>query len=587
MALSAVALAQSDYYYYDSDGSHINLNVFDSLVAVRFAPSHGGTAQAFASEQPLLVDNSDFEFIGNRTYVFRVESGYSIAQAMSELRSQESVAMVNPVAYNRYGDRWKMNNRLLVTYLESTSLYEIDSLESVFGLDRAEVIDDSLKAFALDYNQTTQFDITKLARDYFNTGLCLAVEPVITFVAYPASTDPYYPNQYQLDNVGQNGGTLDADIDWSESNLYQRALVSYPTVAVIDAGFESDHEDLAGNWSVWSYDAAGEIVGQSPTDRYPWNECSGVFSHCWHGTAVLGILKAATDNVIGLAGVEDRPFVMPIKIIDASGNTSGQAIYLGFRWARYNGNAKVICLTWNFPGYVSPSLNNLLKSCYDAGKAIVVATGNDGEVDYPANSPYVLAVGMSDRNDDFVPGSGVGSELDVIAPGKNVWTLDLMGDAGLSPALYNCDGNPNYMCNVTGTSFAAPLVTGVIAKMFIANPGFNNQSAEHIYEIIRHSADREPYGGGDGRVNDLVGWGRVNADRAVMTVTRGDVNNDGQLNVSDAVFIVAHIFGGGPVPVTNPGVADANCSGGISISDAVFIIAFIFGGGPDPRLCIG
>ncbi len=226
LALSLTSVsAQSDFYYYNLDGSPINLNVFDSLVAVRFDPSHREDARAFALEQSLLVDNSDFEFVGNRTHIFRIEPGYSLAQAMSELRSQENVTMVNPVAHNRYGDRWKMSNQLLVTYLQSTDQAQIDSLELVFGLDRAEVLDEKLKAFVLDYNMKTQSDITKIARDYFNTGLCLAVEPAMSFVAYPASLDPYHEFQYQLDNVGVEGGTVDADVDWSESNLHQRALV--------------------------------------------------------------------------------------------------------------------------------------------------------------------------------------------------------------------------------------------------------------------------------------------------------------------------------------------------------------------------
>ncbi len=594
LASAAVVSAQSDYYYYDSDGTPIYLDVFDSLVAVRFDPSHGGTAQSFSIEQPMLVDDVEFEFIGNRTHIFRIEPGISLAQAMFGLRLQQDVAMVNPVAYNRYGGRWKMNNQLLVTYNQSSAQYEIDTLEISFGVSRVEVIDDSLRMVVLDYNQTTPFDITKIARDYFNTGLCLAVEPVITFAAYPASNDPYYSLQYQLDNVGQEGGTVDADIDWSESDLYQGPSMTYPVVALIDGGFEQIHEDLPTPWYTWPYDATGELVDQTPPDNDPWNECTGSDPTCWHGTAVLGVLKAATGNAIGLAGTENRPFVMPIKIIDAHNNTNARAIGRGLTWARqpHGGvSARIVCVTWLFPGYVSPSINNVLKSCYDAGKAVVVAAGNDGEVDYPANSPYVLAVGMSDRNDARADNSGAGPALDILAPGKNVWTLDLMGAAGLSPFAVNCDGNPNYMCNQTGTSFAAPLVASIIAKMYITNPWFMGpqqqpQSAEYIYEIIRHSADRELYGGGDGRVNDLVGWGRVNADKAVLIVKRGDANNDGQVNISDAITILNFIFNSGEGPQPQLGTGEVNCTGNLNISDAVYLIDYIFAGGAPPMPCL-
>ncbi|MBK7092654.1 MAG: PQQ-dependent sugar dehydrogenase [bacterium] len=61
----------------------------------------------------------------------------------------------------------------------------------------------------------------------------------------------------------------------------------------------------------------------------------------------------------------------------------------------------------------------------------------------------------------------------------------------------------------------------------------------------------------------------------------GDADGGGTISVSDAVFLIAHIFGGGPAPVPAE-AGDANCSGGLSISDAVYVIAYIFGGGPAP-----
>jgi hypothetical protein len=64
----------------------------------------------------------------------------------------------------------------------------------------------------------------------------------------------------------------------------------------------------------------------------------------------------------------------------------------------------------------------------------------------------------------------------------------------------------------------------------------------------------------------------------------GDVNGSGNVNISDAVFLIAYIFSGGspPVPLAR---GDVNCSGGVNISDAVFLISFIFSGGDAPRYC--
>ncbi len=61
----------------------------------------------------------------------------------------------------------------------------------------------------------------------------------------------------------------------------------------------------------------------------------------------------------------------------------------------------------------------------------------------------------------------------------------------------------------------------------------------------------------------------------------GDANSTGSVNISDAVFLIAYIFSGGPAP--NPLISgDADCSGSVNISDAVYLINHIFGGGPAP-----
>jgi hypothetical protein len=61
----------------------------------------------------------------------------------------------------------------------------------------------------------------------------------------------------------------------------------------------------------------------------------------------------------------------------------------------------------------------------------------------------------------------------------------------------------------------------------------------------------------------------------------GDCNGDGTANISDAVYLIAYIFSGGPPP--DPLLSgDANCDGTPNISDAVYLISYIFAGGPAP-----
>lgn len=61
----------------------------------------------------------------------------------------------------------------------------------------------------------------------------------------------------------------------------------------------------------------------------------------------------------------------------------------------------------------------------------------------------------------------------------------------------------------------------------------------------------------------------------------GDINSDGDINISDAVYLITWIFKGGPAP-KRTGEADVNCDGTLNIADAVYIVSYIFQSGPEP-----
>jgi hypothetical protein len=65
----------------------------------------------------------------------------------------------------------------------------------------------------------------------------------------------------------------------------------------------------------------------------------------------------------------------------------------------------------------------------------------------------------------------------------------------------------------------------------------------------------------------------------------GDVNGNGEIDISDAVYLIGYIFGGGPAP-SPLARGDVDCSKGVDISDAVFLISYIFGGGSAPHHCL-
>jgi hypothetical protein len=67
----------------------------------------------------------------------------------------------------------------------------------------------------------------------------------------------------------------------------------------------------------------------------------------------------------------------------------------------------------------------------------------------------------------------------------------------------------------------------------------------------------------------------------VTEAIRGDANGDGQITVSDVIYLINYLFKGGPSP--DPlAVGDVNCDGKVSVSDVVYLINYLFKGGPPP-----
>lgn len=84
------------------------------------------------------------------------------------------------------------------------------------------------------------------------------------------------------------------------------------------------------------------------------------------------------------------------------------------------------------------------------------------------------------------------------------------------------------------------------------------------------------------RVHDMFG-GETYSDRtcSFSTMTRGDANGDGQINIADAVFLINFIFNAGAAPEPLES-GDANCDGNPNVGDAVYLINYVFSGGPEP-----
>jgi serine protease len=308
-------------------------------------------------------------------------------------------------------------------------------------------------------------------------------------------------------------------------------------VAVLDTGIWSAHEDLRGQL-VPGYDFitrseyANDGDGRDPDPEDPgdWitsqENASGVFQDCgvsgssWHGTRVASIIGAATNNGLGMAGVAPGARVMPMRVLGKCGGFDSD-IAAAMRWAAgvelpgYPAPARparVLNLSLGGDGACSGSAYpRAIEEVTARGAVVVVAAGNSAgrAPGAPANCPGVVAVGGLRHAGTKVGFSDLGPELTISAPAGNCVNIT----AG-SPCLYPIQTASNsgsrgpdaggwrysdsYAYSV-GTSFAAPIVSGVVALMLSARPQMTPAQAK---SLLQSTARPFPTSGADNGPDD-------------------------------------------------------------------------------------
>ena len=166
-------------------------------------------------------------------------------------------------------------------------------------------------------------------------------------------------------------------------------------VAILDTGVDASHPDLAG-----------KLAGGATTDPHG------------HGTWMAGIVAAATNNGIGIAGVGyDGVSVLPIAVLDADGTGYDAAIIDGLAAATAAG-ADVVLMAFSSPDQ-STALQTAIDAARAAGVVVVASVGNDGSTaaSYPAGYPGVIGVAATDQDDGLASFSNSGASAFIAAPG--------------------------------------------------------------------------------------------------------------------------------------------------------------------------
>lgn len=298
--------------------------------------------------------------------------------------------------------------------------------------------------------------------------------------------DPLFTDQWALNNSGADGGSDRADIDaikaWATSKGSDDVVV-----AVVDSGVDYGHPDLKNNiWTrprniaAYSDDELGtfdDVHGFSAVDKL-----GDPMDDNGHGTHCAGIIGAEGDNGIGIAGINWHVKIMPLKYLDRNGvGTTEDAIeVINYAIDRKKAgvNLRVINASWGSTEH-SQALEDTIRAAGEAGILFVAAAGNDGTDNdeiphYPSNFdlPNIISVAAVDRNDRLTAFSNFGERsVHIAAPGKDILSTYLNGEYRV----------------LSGTSMAAPYVTGVAALIVAADP---NISMSALRSRLLRSVDK-------------------------------------------------------------------------------------------------
>jgi len=335
-----------------------------------------------------------------------------------------------------------------------------------------------------------------------------------------AVDDPYFPDQWHLQNTGQNAGALPT-ADIHAVPVWDTHRGAGVRIAIMDTGVDNTHPDLRIVQEVDVIDDDGDAY---PDPDYPGAE---------HGTMVAGLAAARGDNGIGVAGVAPEADLMAFRMLGDGGAISDT--YDAFILAA-DGGADVINNSWGYTseecapvGYVG-AMHDAVEYAVTFGRgglgsAVVFSSGNQGceLTEHPLHAQDgVIVVGSLSDRDTKLGYSVWGPNLDVMTPSgplggggrPRLVTTDLFGDLGR-----NGLGDDNeYTTQMGGTSGAAPVLSGAIALMYGANPRLTYSDVEAVLcdTAVRVSPDRADY--------DATGWsytygcGRVDAAAAVAEV---------------------------------------------------------------------
>ena len=298
-----------------------------------------------------------------------------------------------------------------------------------------------------------------------------------------------------------------------------------PAIAIVDSGIDETLPDFAGrNVKQVNFVSSGKTNGS--------RDGRG------HGSFVAGI---AAGSAAGYSGVAPNAPLVSLDVMDDSGSGRTSDVIAATEWIFENHkayNIKVANYSLHGGGrarFYEDPLNRAVSKLWFAGVTVIAAAGNYGKdgapsgVLYaPGNNPFVLTVGAIDiggtakvSDDDRAPWSAYGRTQDgfwkpeICAPGRMMVGPVPTGST-LAVEKASKMKSPGYV-ELSGTSFATPVLTGIAAQILARNP---EMTPDQVKGALLRRARPVPRA-----ENNSCGVGQVNAVRAVLNATKASNPN--------------------------------------------------------------
>lgn len=361
------------------------------------------------------------------------------------------IFLIGSFPHNVYGIEWDKRIKAEEEALRARE----NSFIITYGYEREDEI--YLKNFPGEegkskFKLVSAEDVYKLSTSMINMESIIVEENKILhqFESYP--DDPYYPFQWGLYWVRSKDA-------WNI--IFDNDSKKPVTVAVIDSGIDLNHEDLKNRISDRGYNF---LLGNND-----------IYDLLGHGTKISGIIAATTNNGIGISGVGGNSDIriLPLQVSNYKGESYLSDVLDAVEYA-IELKVDVINLSLGSNKY-SQIENDTLQKAISKGIVVVAAAGNseDSSYIYPASYDNVISVGSISSNGEISYFSNLNDKVDIFAPGEGILSTDI---------------DDSYSYN-NGTSFAAPIVSGVISVLIANKPSL---TVTEISSIIQNTADSMP-----------------------------------------------------------------------------------------------